>query len=679
MSENTPIETIKNKSKVNRKGEALGSIWTASDSSVSSVSHQGPFLFTGEKSRIAVHISEIIDSCKERLFISTQSFSDASLIQATENALQRGVRVYMILDSDGFDAVLKNPSCNALHGYVLLRERQERGLNLVLADWHLADRSGLLLTSPLDGTITSSSNGWAMDLSKNQIDEFSSHMQHEFWSTTEGREVLSPEEAKSPRPIAEVPFTLRAIQNQDHILRANFASDGDNSKAEAALRKEKNWQGQVLGNSSKSSILLHGEAIEVGTGAEQVIHSSPKSVEPATGLFAHSGLSLQLAVGAESYLAGWDRSATGDWHSILRLTAEQAKAAKALLQKFSKSPEWVGHSKIKLGDAGEKIIRDGKEMTISATQKENLGVIHLDKMPDSAATLHSHQPPMNPSETSLAQECTFEWISAPPVPPSSASQDSLHDDWKNVRKEIEKRLSVLNELNQPSKIPGFGRKAKELKKSVDNATKELKIVSDPKSLSSLVDKVEELTKSIGGNLDDIKVAEDEEARAKLEKEQREAHVIAVDKAKASIKDLETRLKKTSTELQKHTKAVKKAKDIEKERIESDISQLNPKIEQLGSELKKAREISTSKFEFKAPATLPSSKKGGGKTHKFLGDTRETKLQIKILKEGLPMFGTLFREGESRHLAISDWGHVEQGRKDAKRLKASLCATREVLG
>ena len=85
-----------------------------------------------------------------------------------------------------------------------------------------------------------------MELSKSQIDEFSAHIQHEFWSIKEGREVLAPEEAKNPRPIAEAPFTLRSIQNRDHILRSSLASDGDDSKAEVALRKEKKWESQII-------------------------------------------------------------------------------------------------------------------------------------------------------------------------------------------------------------------------------------------------------------------------------------------------------------------------------------------------------------------------------------------------------------------------------------------------
>ena len=684
MSQNIPIKSFANQSKLDRTGEVLGNIWIANTSTSNIVSQEGSFLFTGENTTMPSAISNLIESCTDRLFISTSSFSDSNIIQAVEEALRRSVRIYMLLDSTGFKSVLSNTSCNAIIGNVLLRERQQRGLDMIVSDWHLPTTQGLVLSTPLDGTLSTKSSGWAMKLDKNQIDELSKHVQHEFWSNkAPGREVLSADEVQNPPEIAQAPAALSSIYNGDYVLRINFASDGDDSKAEAALRKEKNWQGQVLGNSSKSSIILHGEAIEIGTGAEQVIHSSPKSVEPATGLFAHSGLSLQLAIGDESYLAGWDRSATGDWHSILRLNAEQAKAAKALLQKHSKSPEWVGHSKIKLGDAGDKIIRDGKEMTISATQKENLGIIHLDKMPDSADTLHSHQPPMNTSETNLARECTFEWISAPPVPPSSASRDGLHDDWKKVRGEVSKRLSALNELNTPSKIPGiqfiyFGRKAKDLQKSIEETIEQLKTVSEPKSFSDLIDRVEGLTESVGGNLDDIKTAEDEEVRAKLETEQREAHKISVNKAKSSIKGLEGRLKKMNAELKKHTAAAKKAKDVEKDRIEGDVSQLTPKINELASELKATKEFSTSKFEFKAPATLPPSNKGDNKTHKFLGDARETKLQIKIPKEGLPTAGTLYVEGENRYLAIENWQEVEQARKDAKRLTATLCASRGIL-
>jgi hypothetical protein len=665
---------------INRTNEQLGSVWSISSSKNSSPKKQGPFMFSGVDSTIPTNIAQVIESCQERLLISTQNLSDASVIDAIVNAVTiQGVNVYLLVDTQGFDSMLSNNRCKQLLGEVLLRERTNRGLDVVLSDWHLPTKAGLLLSNPLDGTLEGANNHWVMDLSKSQIDEFSAHIQHEFWSETEGREVLAPDEARNPRPIAEAPFALRSLQNEDYILRSYLSSDGDNSKSEQALKSESNWDWFSTQSSIKSSVILNGEAINVGAEATNILYSSPKSVEPSDGKFANSGISLHLAVGNETYLAGWDRAATGDWHSILRLTAEQAKAAKSLLQKFSESPEWIGHSKIKLGEAGNRIIRNGTEMEISDSQTQDLGVIHLDEMPDSSEVLQSHKPELIPPKDNLARECEFKWISAPPVPSASASKDGLHAEWKAVRDMISKRLNALDELNVVSKIPGFGRKAKELQKLIEDSIEKLGTINDPKSLSDLVDEVEKLTKSVGGNLDAIKAAEDEEARQKLEDEQREEHKLAVDKAKASVKSLEPRLKKMNTELQKLKKSAEKAKDVEKKKLESDVSQLTPKIKLLESKIKTAKDLSKSKFEFKAPPTLPSSKKKDGKPHKFLGDTRESKLEVKTPKEGLPLFGTLFKDGDVRYLAVSDWTHVEQGREDATRLKATLCASREVLG
>ena len=115
--------------------------------------------------------------------------------------------------------------------------------------------------------------------------------------------------------------------------------------------------------------------------------------------------------------------------------------------------------------------------------------------------------------------------------------------------------------------------------------------------------------------------------------------------------------------------------LKRRKLDSDIEQLLRQIKQLESDMKSANEIIESKFEFKAPPTLPSSKKKDSKSHKFLGDTRESKLEVKFQMKGLPMFGTLFNDGDIRYLAVSYWDHVEQGRKDAKRLNAILCASR----
>lgn len=672
------ITSIPNQESVNRIDESLGSVWSMSSSKANSPSKQGPFVFSGEGSSIAINVAELIESCQERLFISTQNLSDASIVDAIAKAVTaNGVNVYLLIDTQGFESMLSNNRCKQFIGEVLLRERKHRGLDLILSDWHLQTKAGFLLSSPLDGTIENVNNNWIMGLSKTQIDEFSIHIQHEFWSETEGREVLAPDEISNPRPIAEAPFSLRSLQNGDHILRSYLSSDGDFSKSEIAIKSETEWHWLSVQHPFNNSVILNGEAITVGEDANKMIYSSPTSVEPGEGKFAHEGISFQLAVGKEAYLAGWDRGATGDWHSLLRLNSEQANAVKSLLEKLSKSPEWVGHSDISLGDAGDKIMRDGKEMKILETQTQDLGVIHLDEMPDAEDTLFSYKPKLITPQDSLAKVCEFKWIAAPPIPSSSATEDNLHSEWKKARDGISARLGALDELNVVSKLPGFGRKAKELQKSIDEGKDLIESTIDSKSLSDLIEQVQTLSEAVGGNVNDIKAAEREEERKKLEIEQRQQHDERVTGAKKQIKDLEPRLKKLNAELDGLNKALKKAEGVGKTKIESDIEILNPQIQQLETDIQSAKEIASSRFEFRPPAKILPTK-SDGRSHLFIGDVSKSKLDIKVPAEGLPVHGLLQSDKDTRYLVLTDWTHVEQGRKDAKRLNATLCASLEVL-
>ena len=670
------IERVSNSDKSNRSNEEFQNIWTSSNNASIVISEIGEFSFTGPVNPISSKISTLIDRARENVYISTSNLTDSNILLAIENAISRNIRIYLLIDSSGLISFMDYEGSAGVRGHILTRERKTKGLDIVLSDWKLASKKGFLLNNPLDGTLSKTNGNWCMELDADQIDALRNHSEHEFWSATQGQELLSPN--SELETINSRPYTLKTLVNNNFVLRAACSLDGDESHAEKSLKNEQSWNYFSGGNSLQNSMIMNGQEFVLGHKADSILVSSPRTNLSNSGNAVHSGFSVLVAMGKSSYLAGWDRDAKGDWHSLVLLNSEQEKSLKILINKYIENPEWIGHSKIKLGEAGNRIIRNGTEMEISDSQIQDLGVIHLDEMPDSSEVLQSHKPKLIPPKDNLARECEFKWISAPPVPSVSASKDGLHAEWNAARDMISKRLNALDELNVVSKIPGFGRKAKELQKSIGESIEELGSINDPKALSDLVDKVEKLTTSVGGNLDAIKAAEDEEARQKLEDEQREVHKQAVDKAKASIKSLEPRLKKMNAELQKLEKSAKKAKDVEKKKLEGDVSQLTPKIKQLGSELKNATDLSNSKFEFKAPASLPPSKKKGTKTHKFLGDTRETKLSIKAPQEGLPQFGTLYKDGDIRYLAVSEWEHVEQGRKDAKRLKASLCATREIL-
>ena len=87
----------------------------------------------------------------------------------------------------------------------------------------------------------------------------------------------------------------------------------------------------------------------------------------------------------------------------------------------------------------------------------------------------------------------------------------------------------------------------------------------------------------------------------------------------------------NAELSSLRKSSEKAEGVEKKKLESDIEQLFPKIQQLGSELKIAKEVSKSKFEFNLQQSW-LNQKGGKKSHKFLGDTQKSRLIQRFQKK-----------------------------------------------
>ena len=126
------ISSIEGQESINRTNEPLGSVWAFSSSKGSSPKKQGQFMFSGVDSIIPTNIGQVIESCQERLLISTQNLSDAIVIDAITNAvINQGVNVYLLVDTQGFESMLSNNLCKQLLGEVLLRERKNRGLDVV--------------------------------------------------------------------------------------------------------------------------------------------------------------------------------------------------------------------------------------------------------------------------------------------------------------------------------------------------------------------------------------------------------------------------------------------------------------------------------------------------------------------------------------------------------------------
>ncbi|MGB0236748.1 MAG: hypothetical protein ACPF93_06620, partial [Poseidonia sp.] len=90
---------------MDRTSEAIGPCWVGQTPTALG-EHHAPFWFSGPEGALEGHICDIIDTAKERVFLSSQNLSAPTVVAAIMNALERKVRVYVFIDQRGFESML---------------------------------------------------------------------------------------------------------------------------------------------------------------------------------------------------------------------------------------------------------------------------------------------------------------------------------------------------------------------------------------------------------------------------------------------------------------------------------------------------------------------------------------------------------------------------------------------
>lgn len=675
MIENDKILPIVNEQTVDRTSEDIGAVWLRSKK-ISQVSEaQAPFWFTGAGNALRDHICASLNNSNERVFVSSSYLSEPSVVQALSYATERGVRVYVLLDKVGFEEILENSVASPLHGRALLRERNSRGLDVVLCDWHLPNKWGVVLSCPLDLTLSSANAGWAMELDGEQIDEMQRHVTHEFWSMQGAREVLAAEEVSNPPSIAEPPFVVKPLLNGELICRTQCSINGHDSSSEDIFRTMKQWEHISTGASMQQSVVLKGQLIEVSSKAKTTLFSTTEQRQPFTGAYANCNATVLLASGSKTFLAGWDRGSSSDWGSLLMLNDQQKTISEEWIQYHIENAEWIGHDNVKIGDANDEIIRNGRHMTIPDQQNVEMGIITLEAMPESLEEMQNFQPHFELPSNEFARQCTMRWTVRPPTLESGVTNDPLHADWERSKQIVSERLSALDEMNQPPKIALFGRKIKSLQNKLDQAISDVPRIRTIKDLVRMKKDVESLTKDIMAN---AKAMEDAEIEAELEKAreaQMKVHLANVAKSETRVKQLTKKLKPLQDEQEDLTNQLSKSKKDEKQkRIKTDLETLGRNIAGVESELAAATKESQAEFVFKPPIGNVGSKKSSG--HLFVNKKDGQLLPLDVPKEDLPETGNLFISEDQRYLGIEYWGQLDIAKKEAKRLNASIAVVEE---
>lgn len=670
MTDNDLITPFTNELTIDRTSETIGAAWLRKGAGAAAVESRSPFWFTGSENALRSQLCESLGKAKERVFISSSSLAEPTVVQALSSAVQRGVRTYIFLDKVGFEEMLTNTVASPLHGTALIREREARGMDVALCDWHLPKKWGMVLSCPLDLTLSSSAGGWAMELDGEQIDEMQRHMTHEFWSTEGTREVLAAEEVNQPPKVAEPPFVLKPLLNGALVCRSRCSTEGHEAPSEDTFRTMKKWDRVSNGKSSQQSVVLKGQLVDITGKAGVSLYSTPEQCEPFSGAFAHSSASLLLAAGKKTFIAGWDRGAESDWGSLLMLNDDQGAVAAAWLEQHISEAQWAGNDDLVIGEIDDEIIWNGRRMPVADGQEVDLGTITLESMPASEEDLKTFEPDFDLPMNQLARSCTMRWKVSPPTLPISASKDPLYAEWAKAKQVVGDRLSTLDDLNQPPKIALFGRKIKTLQTKLDKAIGEIDSIRDVKTLVKMKDDVEALTQDIMAN---SKAMDDAEIEAELEKAkeaQLKTHQAGADKAKKSAEQFAKKLKPLKDEHATLKKQLSKSKkDEEKTRIKTDLETLDRNIAGVESDLAKAVQESEAPFVFKPPKEKTSKKKAAG--HLFVSKKDGQLLPLTVPSEDLPETGSLYMVNDERCLSIELWSELELAKKEAKRLKASL--------
>lgn len=670
MTENDNILPIANEQTVDRTTEAIGPVWLRNKTITPVSEAQAPFWFTGAGNALRDHICVSLNNSNERVFVSSSYLSEPSVVQALSSAAERGVRVYALLDKVGFEEILDNTVASPLHGRALIRERNSRGMDVVLCDWHLPSKWGLVLACPLDLTLSSANAGWSMELDGEQIDEMQRHVTHEFWSTQMAREVLAAEEVANPPSIAEPPFVLRPLLNGEIICRAQCSISGHDASSEDIFRSMKQWGHISTGTSTQQSVVLKGQLIEFSSKAKTTLFSTTEQRQPFTGAYANGNATVLLASGSKTFVAGWDRGSGGDWGSLLMLNDQQKAVSEEWIQDHIEDAEWIGHDNLLIGDANNEIIRNGRQMTISDEQDVEMGIITLERMPESVEEMQNFQPDFELPSNEFARQCTMRWTVRPPTLESVVANDPLHTDWESAKQILNERLSTLDEVNQPPKVALFGRKIKSLQAKLDQAMRDVPGIRTIKDLVKMKKDVESLTKDIMAN---AKAIDDAEIEAELEKAreaQMKTHLAGVAKAETRVKKLTKNLKPLQDEQEDLTNQLSKSKkDEEQKRIKTDLETLGRSIAGVESELAAAIQASQADFVFKTPKGNVGSTKSSG--HLFVNKKDGQLLPLDVPEEDLPETGKLFISEEQRYLGIEYWSQLDIAKKEAKRLNASI--------
>ena len=326
------------------------------------------------------------------------------------------------------------------------------------------------------------------------------------------------------------------------------------------------------------------------------------------------------------------------------------------------------------------------------------------------------QEPELPDDAVSSSIC-YSWINIPFYLPKNSIEHSLYNDWRNKQKEILQKLNLIGKVIEEveskeksisKKLARFFLGKKTTFSKFTEEIEELKKIDYPNlnenKLKEKINRINEIYKEVQGHAAEIEIEnhnakideEIEEIKNKISKQQKELE--------AKKQELNTKEKERDDKIQNFYKKYgynnsskldeikgqlskkssnKKENMIEKQLEELQdlenttfIQKLKDDISKIEKQIKKYQNDIENKEKEKNKEVKPNEKTSAldelDSSSKSQANEKGIFVPIPNLPQ-LPQTGKLYQLGKDSYLAIEFWEEYEQGKKEAERLKAKLCA------
>lgn len=605
------------------------------------------------------------------LFALLAPKAPACLLQAIDDALGRGARVY-VLAAPEMDVL--GQRSRAPQGRLLIRRARELPASGLLT--RRGQRAGICLGAP------SEAPSFWLPLSPHQGESLFASCLHLFWEHASDEACLGDGSLRFTPPLkAPFPSPLPA-GGAIELSRTPFA---------------------LCGDSADLLYLPGGELPPSAPKLRTLLTPASGKRQPELAELARSGVRVvwhELHLPALSLGAADGGVLLGDkgWHLRIRLVPEQVAGLRQHIEAAVRAAEYVLRIETRLRNLrGAVWLPDAGAPELPPEQVSlDAGTVAAERLGE----VRTLEPTVWPAPPELAREVCYRFVVQPPRAPSGARPDPLVKEWKDLDDRFGERCRLLDkQLDAVEEhegllykafamlsgvLLGHGRKRERLREKLRALERSLPSAADPQGAMKQIEALAEIEQQAEVLTDELR-EEDRSAHERKDREEQE------EKFRQTQKELRSSLDRAEQEaarFRKELDAVLKQQSepapekepegdrkVRLQKIEDERRRIETKLTTAEAQCAQDEEALKEAFVFRpsGQSTLRTTK---GKGALFVPTQRTQKAQERVPGEALPRVGSLLQHKKQRFLAIQSWSELEQGQQEAGRLNAQLVAPME---